>query len=698
MNISPLRSAEKIFYTICLAALVVGSCADFFDIAWGTGVWLGELSPGWAVIFAAYCVFCLAFLAVIAFVTWRDKVYLAAANKVISLRNQMGALRWLSAILIFIFPIWLFQFTVWGIVFEGLFIRSLLWLIVLLLVAVLITDGAKPAAWTNFLVTLILTASAFSIAASLKFVTDYPFSLGWSEGNRLWDYSIMFGRDRYDYPADKEIFVLLEQGRQFVGGIPFLFNGISIKGARAWGSLLTVWPYLLLGLVSFRPAFREKKLWMILALWTYLFLKQGPIHPPLIFSATLTALAWGSSLWFSIPLLVLAGYFANISRYTWIFAPAIWIFLLEFSGASLDKNGKLGMNTRLRAVTLFCFGLFGSILLPILIQWFQTGQLTGNIAEGLSLSPGGVQEQVTRQALLWYRLFPNPTYGIGIIFGLLLAAGPLAYFLFYLARDKRWKMNVLQVLAILLPLLAFLGVGLVVSAKIGGGGDLHNMDMLLIGLYFSMMIAWVKGGRDWLETINSGPGWVKLLIVISLVIPALGPLQEMRSYDLGEKASWLVVLTDAPNEKSLEMYPSQDVIDNSLDSIQTEVDLARVQGEILFLDQRQLLTFGFITDVPLVPDYDKKVLIERALASERSYFDGFYKDLQEDRFSLIVTQSLSTSKKGSEYEFGEENDAWVKWISRPLLCYYEIKQTLAEVNVQLLVPRQDAVDCSKKLP
>jgi hypothetical protein len=26
----------------------------------------------------------------------------------------------------------------------------------------------------------------------LKPVTSYPFSLGWSDGNRLWDYSILF--------------------------------------------------------------------------------------------------------------------------------------------------------------------------------------------------------------------------------------------------------------------------------------------------------------------------------------------------------------------------------------------------------------------------------------------------------------------------------------------------------------------------
>jgi hypothetical protein len=222
--------------------------------------------------------------------------------------------------------------------------------------------------------------------------------------------------------------------------------------------------------------------------------------------------------------------------------------------------------------------------------------------------------------------------------------------------------------------------------------------MLLIGLLFCFLIASLTGGRNWLLTIHTESSWVKLVIVASVIIPTLGPLQDMRSYDLGKSASRLVVLTGAPNEKSLEMYPSKNVIDDSLSAIQRSADLALAEGEVLFLDQRQLLTFGYITNIPLVPEYDKKVLIEQALASNHSYFDEFYRDLQDKRFSLIITQSLSTSKKGSEYQFGEENDAWVKWISRPLLCYYQIKQALPEVNVQLLVPRADTVNCPKKLP
>jgi hypothetical protein len=74
---------------------------------------------------------------------------------------------------------------------------------------------------------------------------------------------------------------------------------------------------------------------------------------------------------------------------------------------------------------------------------------------------------LTIQPLLWYRLLPNSTYGMGILFALLLAVGPLVLVLFALSANKIWRLDLLQKLSLVLPLLAFLMVGLVVSTKIG---------------------------------------------------------------------------------------------------------------------------------------------------------------------------------------------------------------------------------------
>ncbi len=697
VNISPLRYPQKIAVTLLIVAGIVGSCFDFFDIVQGTGTWFAEMASTWALIFVIYCLGSLAVLAILLMIIWRDRNYTVFAEKLITFRDNLGSWRWLASIFVFIFPIWLFQFSVLGIVFQGLFIRSLIWMIELFLLTFLASQKGLLADWGRFLTALILTGSLFSIFASLRFVSGYPFSLGWSEGNRLWDYSIMFGRDRYDYPVDQDIFVLLETGRQFVGGVVFLIPGIDIWAVRLWVAFLEILPYMLLGLVLFRSMANHKGLWLLLSLWTYLFLKQGPIHPPLILSAILVALAWRSSLWVSIPLIVLAGYFTNISRFTWIFAPAIWLVLLEFSDAQTDEKGRISKPIWSRVITLFTAGLFGGLFLPELVKLLQKSLNATSVIQNSDVSPAFLQDVVSNQSLLWYRLLPNSTYGLGILFGTLVATGPLLLLLYYFVRRSKWPVHSLQKLSMLLPLIAFLAVGLVVSAKIGGGGDLHNMDMFFIGLLFSMALAWQHGGRQWLENTHQESIWIKIIIAACLAIPVLTVLQDMRSYNFIERTSWLVALTDAPNERALDMYPTQAVIDESLDVIQREVDQA-AGGEVLFIDQRQLLTFGFVHNVPLVPDYDKKVLIERALSSNREYYETFYSDLEDHRFSLIIIQPLNTPKKGSNDQFGEENNAWVKWVTDPLLCYYEIHQTLTDVNVQLLIPRAVPQDCSKELP
>jgi hypothetical protein len=121
-------------------------------------------------------------------------------------------------------------------------------------------------------------------------------------------------------------------------------------------------------------------------------------------------------------------------------------------------------------------------------------------------------------------------------------------------------------------------------------------------------------------------------------------------------------------------------------------------GEVLFIDQRQLLTFGYVTNVPFVPEYEKKVLMNNAMGSRQGYFQRFYQDLAAKRFALIISEPLRISIQDSTDRFGEENNAWVGWVSDPVLCFYDIKVTLRKVNVQLLIPKDREVDCSANLP
>lgn len=372
--------------------------------------------------------------------------------------------------------------------------------------------------------------------------------------------------------------------------------------------------------------------------------------------------------------------------------------MLEFLDGRTSEEGKIYLKPRIRSLLLFSFLCVISVFALLGIgAYFKTHLILRfyEIISGLNIAPGYILSKIQQQPLLWYRLFPNETYGNGILIGLLFAVSPLIFVLLHLARSKNWLLNSFQKWVIFLSVLAFWGIGTIVSVKIGGGGDLHNMDMFLISLFMLTVIALHNMTDEWLQ-FKSLP--ITLGLILLLVIPGIGPLMGMRSYSYYGSVSWLAALTDAPTERSLGMYPSKEVINKSLDTIQAEVDAAKISGEILFMDQRQLLTFGFIEDVPLVPEYDKKALIEQALTEDLAYFEEFYDNLEKKRFALIITQPLNTPQKGSDSQFGEENDAWVKWVATPLLCFYQVKQTLLDVNVQLLIPKEGVVDCAKLLP
>jgi hypothetical protein len=289
----------------------------------------------------------------------------------------------------------------------------------------------------------------------------------------------------------------------------------------------------------------------------------------------------------------------------------------------------------------------------------------------------GVGELVGRQPLLWERLLPNPTNPLGIVFSLLLAVGPLTALILVLAKRSHWRLNIWQQALITLELLAFLVVGIIASVKIGGGNNLHNMDMFLICLVFVAGLLWKAGGDQTIQSIDLQPWFVKLILAAAILYPASQGM-----------------LTAQP----LEM-PSTAVAEGALADINRFVDDSR-SGEILFMDQRQLLTFGYVPDVPLVPQYEKKLMMDKALADSAGYFDGLYADLAQHRFTLIVSEPLWTSFQGATYEygFGDENDAWVKWVSIPVLCFYEPVETNMTVGFQLLQPRQGPPPADLPLP
>jgi hypothetical protein len=243
-------------------------------------------------------------------------------------------------------------------------------------------------------------------------------------------------------------------------------------------------------------------------------------------------------------------------------------------------------------------------------------------------------------------------------------------------QSKRWILDGWQILGVSAFSFVFAVGGLVASVKIGGGSDLHNLDVFIITVALLTAIAFHSIRTENLLRWSAWPKGIQLLIVLAVLIP-----------------TWNIL-----RETTITRTPSSTLAQRKLTKIITEVDIAAAEGDVLFMDQRQLLTFGYIQDVPLVAEYEKKYLMEMAMASNASFFADFYQDLQEKRFKLIISHPLSVIYEGTDDAFGLESDAFTRWVSAPILCYYEPKVTMKPPKVQLLVPRAGELDCSSVLP
>jgi zinc transporter ZupT len=580
------------------------------------------------------------------------------------LRGRSGVIRWIFAILVGLLVSWLFVYSEYSLRFDGFYQRLMLYLSAAYLMAWLASSADdQPFEWSRSLSALILLGCIFAVTFVSQSVVDYPFGLYWSEGNRFYDYSVLFGRRLYDYPQDQPLAAFIDIGRQSLWGLPFLFADISIWTMRLWYQIVFSLPYVLLGWIFIRRKEVGNWPWFLFGLWTFLFLNQGPIYTPLVLAAVLVALTRRAPWWLGFILIAVASYYARVSRFTWLFAPGIWGALIAF--LEITPQGIRTTAQRWRRTIIFgCSGLLGGYLIPEILQRMRMGSGDLNVVP-TSFDVEGVTQIVGRQPLLWERLWPSETYPLGIVYGLLLAAGPLIVLLIYTIASRRWKLDIWQKLAMGIMFLAFLIVGVIASVKIGGGSNLHNLDMFLIALLFMAGLALESGMKDVIQKSGTLPRWGCVLLLAVIVYPAANNM-----------------FTVIPRE-----YPQGEIVEEALVAARDWVAEKKAEGEVLFIDHRQLLTFGFIEDVPLVPDYEKKFMMDLAMADEMEYFDAFYQDLAAHRFSLIISEPLHSGFQEDEHNFGDENNAWVRWVSIPVLCYYEPVVEYPQVGLLVLEPK-----------
>ncbi|HEY9089817.1 MAG TPA: hypothetical protein VIO36_16715, partial [Anaerolineaceae bacterium] len=573
----------------------------------------------------------------------------------------------LLAGVLLVFPVWLFLYSSVGSYNLHYWARLGTVLLFAFFAGLLVFERRGAAGWLlGWAALVVFSGAVFAAFSWLNRVTAYPFSLTWSEGNRLWDYSMLFGSGRYQFPGEHQTFTFISAGRQFLWGLPFLFSSTTIFGARLWDALLWILPGALLGWAAvFRqPAAPGAWAWKLgLGVWTFVFLAQGPIYAPLLVGALLVVLALRArSLALAVVIILVAAYYTSISRTTWTYAPGLWAGMLALIEAPSPSLHPRQWKKLVRPVALGIAGYVGGQFLPLIVRRLTTPETaTGSLT--LVLDP---VSQVTRQPLLWERLLPNPTFAPGILLATLWAALPVILFLAVMLARRVWRLNGLQIAATAAISLAFLAVGIVASTKIGGGSNLHNLDMFWVTL--ALLVAWMV--KDLIRRGASGL-FAGALLPVVLAAAMIGPVTYTVTYG-------------APLG-----LPPKDIVATSVASLQSTIGEAAQRGTVLFIDQRQLLTFGTIQDVPLITDYEKKYLMEQAMSGNQKYFDVFKKDLAEHRFALIVSEPIRTGLVSADTRnFAQENNAWVTFVSAPLLEYYTPLTTYDEIGVQLLVPKE----------
>ncbi len=507
---------------------------------------------------------------------------------------------------------------------------------------------------------MVLLAAALRAALFVPDVTTYPFSLGWSETSRYYFASLFFSKRIYGMALPPPV---LHPSRYLLQSIPFLIPGAGLAVHRLWQVLLWVGlPLLTTWLLARRLRITDGWRFWLFVLYAFLFLYQGPLYYHLTLCLIPVLIGYdnhrfGRTLFF----VLLGALWAGISRVNWIPVPgtlAAVLYLLE--NPVLRKTADRASWSRIGRYLAGPAGWFLLGGLAGLSSQFAYALFSGNELEHFSTS--------FTSDLLWYRLLPNPTFPQGILPATLLVSLPLYLIIGERLWRLNWRIHPLRLLGLSAVLVVFLIGGLVVSVKIGGGNNLHNLDAYLFFL---------------------------LLCAASLVYQQVGiedadtPLPPIPPLHWGLAAFALIL----PVAFVLQSGGPAEVVDprrvtKGLDTVSDYVQAARLEGgEVLFIAERQLLTFNSLQNVPLIPDYERTYLMEMAMARAVPYLEKFYGELAEQRFALIISQPLNLQIKGAEEVFGEENDAWVKYIARTILCYYKPVETMRDVNLQFLLPK-----------
>jgi hypothetical protein len=515
----------------------------------------------------------------------------------------------------------------------------------------------------GFAAALVILGVTYEILVRFNAVTDYPLSMGWSEGSRYYYASLYFSNSVYGEPFPLSP---LHPTRYLLQSIPFLLPDLGLAAHRFWQFLLWIGLTATAAIVLAKRVVppQERALRWLLAGWTFLFLLRIGVYYHLEIMAILPlAFVSVKHPWRSLIVVIAASIWAGVSRVNWFPVPAMIaaaIYLLETPYETQER-------TSLK-------GLWQYSSTPVL--WMVAGLISALAAQAAYIPLSGnvdnpeVFASSFSSALLWNRLWPNESFGLGVIPAALIVSGSLLLVLI-LAAVRYWRaLHPLRWIGLFAMILVLFVGSLVVSTKIGGGGDLHNMDAYAVLL--AVVAGYFIGG-----TVKTGQGQPEPVIRSGAVI----------AYALVMPLVFLLFL--------LSPYPRYNEGGSraAYQQLVEAVNNAGREGPVLFINERQLVTFGDV-DVPLVPEYEVVTLMEMAMSNNRPYLEQFYHDLANHRFAAIVATKQNRAIKETG-PLAEENNVWNTHISPYILCYYEPAALIEadQTRIEVYVPQTEPVDC-----
>jgi hypothetical protein len=545
-----------------------------------------------------------------------------------------------------------------------LFYYWMCWWLVLLAMTTL--KVALRITWQGgFATALVLLGMAYEIFIRFGVVTDYPLSMAWSEGSRYYYASLFFSKQVYG-----ESFPLptLHPTRYLLQSFPFLFPGLGLFAHRFWQFLLWIGLAAGASIAVTKRVFsgQEKAVRWLTAGWLFLFLLRVGVyyHLEVMIILPLLFISMKKPLQ-SLLVVIFASLWAGISRVNWFPMPAmiaIAIYLLE-----MPLNSKAGKKTFFKHVAKYlsqpALWAIAGLASALFAQWAYV-YISGNAQNAEVFTSSFTSD------LLWYRLWSNENFPLGVIPAILIISGPLL--ITFILASIRWRsLHTIRWLGLIAMTLALFAGSAVVSTKIGGGGDLHNMDtyavlVSIVALYFFSGHVQVEPGKPSLEIRPSLISAIALVTPFMILVPMLSPYPK---YNEGRNQQAHQQLVDVVNEIGK-------------------------QGPVLFINDRQLVALGDV-NVPLVYDYEVVTLMEMAMSGNQAYLNRFYDELASHRFAAIVSgrQNLVIKQDGV---FFEENNVWNTLVSPYILCYYESDMTIKadDSRVEIYMPRTQTENCS----